>query len=86
MRFHHKLSHLSPLPPPPSSYQTGASCADSTLGGGALACTIAIGANHGVREPLGIAATIVGDRLNHATAADLLCMDSAAKGEPNGVL
>jgi hypothetical protein len=44
MRFAPKLSHISPLLPPPSCRRIGGSRVDSPHGGGALTYTNAIGA------------------------------------------
>jgi hypothetical protein len=67
-------------------YRIGDSHADSSLGGGALACTTAIKANLGAgRAPLGAATTIIESQPNHATVTDLSWTDSITEGEQNGV-
>jgi hypothetical protein len=60
--------------------------ADSTLGGGALACTTTARSNLGAGAPLGAAAAIVRAWLNHATAAGLSRTDFTAEGEQNRIL
>jgi hypothetical protein len=66
------------------SRQAVTSHTDSTLGGGALACTATAQANLGAGAPLGATATVVEDRPNRATTVGLLWTVSAAVGEQNG--
>jgi hypothetical protein len=77
-------SHFRPSKSPSLSRQAVTSHTDSTLGGGALACTATAQANLGAGAPLGATAAVVEDRPNCATTVGLLWTVSAAVGEQNG--